>query len=52
MDRTNMPDAYLLNDKTWAAIEPLLPTVYAGQSDRKDYGAQCRPFFRNLRLSV
>ena len=24
-----MPDAYLLDDKTWAAIEPLLPTVYA-----------------------
>jgi transposase len=30
MDRTNMPDEYLLGDKTWATIEPLLPKVYAG----------------------
>jgi hypothetical protein len=32
--RTNMPDAYLLDDKTWAAIEPLLPTVYADKLAR------------------
>jgi transposase len=36
MDRTNMPDAYLLDDKTWAAIEPLLPTVYAGARRHDD----------------
>src|SRR3979490_2752935 len=36
MDRTNMPDTYLLDDKTWAAIEPLLPTVYAGARRHDD----------------
>jgi transposase len=36
MDRTNMPDAYLLDDKTWAAIETLLSTVYAGARRHDD----------------
>ena len=36
MDRTNMPDEYLLGDKTWATIEPLLPTVYAGARRHDD----------------
>ena len=38
MDRTNMPNEYWLGDKAWAAIEPLLPKVYAGarrQDDRR-----------------
>jgi transposase len=30
-----MADEYLINDKAWAAIEPLLPKVYAG-ARRKD----------------
>ena len=30
-----MADEYLLDDKAWAAIEPLLPEVYAG-ARRKD----------------
>ena len=33
-----MVDEYLIGDKVWAAIEPLLPTVYAGarrQDDRR-----------------
>jgi transposase len=30
-----MPDVYMLGDKAWATIEPLLPTVYAG-ARRKD----------------
>jgi transposase len=36
MDRTNMPHEYLLDDKAWAAIEPLLPTVYAGARRHDD----------------
>ena len=38
MDRTNMPNEYWLGDKAWAAIEPLLPKIYAGarrQDDRR-----------------
>src|SRR5271166_3639329 len=30
-----MADEYLLDDKAWAAIEPLLPKIYAG-ARRKD----------------
>ena len=30
-----MADEYLLDDRAWAAIEPLLPEVYAG-ARRKD----------------
>jgi putative transposase len=36
MDRTNMPDEYWLDDKAWAAIEPLLPKVYAGARRHDD----------------
>jgi transposase len=36
MDRTNMPDEYLLGDKAWATIEPLLPKVYAGARRHDD----------------
>jgi hypothetical protein len=38
MDSTNMPNEYWLGDKAWAAIEPLLPKIYAGarrQDDRR-----------------
>ena len=31
-----MPDEYLLDDKAWEAIEPLLPTVYAGARRHDD----------------
>jgi transposase len=31
-----MPDEYLLGDKAWATIEPLLPTVYAGARRHDD----------------
>jgi hypothetical protein len=36
MNRTNMPDEYMLSDKAWAAIEPLLPEVYAGARRHDD----------------
>ena len=31
-----MPDAYMLSDKAWAVIEPLLPKVYAGARRHDD----------------
>jgi hypothetical protein len=46
MDRTKMPDEYLLGDKAWATIERLLPKVYAGarrQDDRRITRAACDP---------
>jgi hypothetical protein len=36
MNRTNMPDEYMLSAKAWAAIEPLLPEVYAGARRHDD----------------
>jgi hypothetical protein len=42
MDRTNMSDEHLIDDKAWAATEPLLPKVYAGarrQDDRLIFDA-------------
>jgi len=36
MNRTNMPDEYMLGDKAWAAIKPLLPEVYAGARRHDD----------------
>jgi transposase len=31
-----MADEYLIDDKAWAAIEPLLPKVYAGVRCKDD----------------
>jgi transposase len=31
-----MPEKYLLGDKAWATIEPLLPTVYDGERRHDD----------------
>jgi hypothetical protein len=36
MDRTNMPDEYLIGDEACATIEPLLPNVYAGARRHDD----------------